>query len=314
MESKLHSLIRSFGLLASCLFFVGCLEDEKKVDLEEVKANLDGVEFDKKSTRKFIDTAKAKLAERKLVEKDLRKAGEINEAISKVTKTLENVTSLIDEVKASLEESELGFEDYQAKYRRKVRKEVVGKNLDLSATKGKGFKEVRVLSVNPVEIRIYQSSGPQSVPISEIPKKVREMLQMSEEEAEVHRAQLRDNAKVREERYKEWKEGLADRKSEAAQKAIAKRLKDIQVEIQTIENSMNLRLLKIQDLKSRSSQWQRDYSLARSNKRREKALGYSQMYRDKAQKLNDLNSDGHLVIARLRSEEEDLKKMQRPGG
>ncbi|MBT6168216.1 MAG: hypothetical protein HOH94_12175, partial [Verrucomicrobia bacterium] len=120
MESKLHSLIRSFGLLASCFFFVGCLEDEKKVDLEEVKANLDGVEFDKKSTRKFIDTAKAKLAERKLVEKDLRKAGEINEAISKVTKTLENVTSLIDEVKASLEESELGFEDYQAKYRRKV--------------------------------------------------------------------------------------------------------------------------------------------------------------------------------------------------
>ena len=107
---------------------------------------------------------------------------------------------------------------------------------------------------------------------------------------------------------------MADRKSEAAQKAIAKRLKDIQVEVQTIENSMNLRLLKIQDLKSRSSQWQRDYSLARSNKRREKALGYSQMYRDKAQKLNDLNSDGHLVIARLRSEEEDLKKMQRPGG
>jgi hypothetical protein len=92
--------------------------------------------------------------------KDLRKAGEINEAISNVTKTLENVTSLIDEVRASLEESELGFEDYQAKYRAKVRKEVVGKNLDLSATKGEGFKEVRVLSVNPVEIRIYQSSGP----------------------------------------------------------------------------------------------------------------------------------------------------------
>ena len=314
MNSKLHSLIRSFGLLASCLFFVGCLEDEKKVDLEQVKANLAGVEFDKKSTMKFIDTAKAKLAELKVAEKDLKKAGEINEAISKVTKTLENVTSLIDEVKASLEESELGYEDYQAKYRAKVRKEVVGKNLDLSTTMGEVYNEVRVLSVNPVEIRIYQSSGPQSVPISEIPKKVREMLQMSEEEAEAHRAQLRDNAKVREERCKEWKEGLADRKSEAAQKAIAKRLKDIQVEIETIENSMNLRLLNIQDLKSRSSQWQRDYSLARSNKRREKALGYSQMYRDKAQKLNDLNSDGHLVIARLRSEEEDLKKMQRPEG
>jgi hypothetical protein len=38
------------------------------------------------------------------------------------------------------------------------------------------------------------------------------------------------------------------------------------------------------------------------------------MYRDKAQKLNDLNSDDHLMIARLRSEEEDLKAMQKPGG
>ena len=85
-------------------------------------------------------------------------------------------------------------------------------------------------------------------------------------------------------------------------------------QVEDIEKSMNLRLLKIQDLKSRSSQWQRDYSLARGDKRREKALGYSQMYRDKAQKLNDLNADGHLVIARLRSEEEDLKKMQQPGG
>ncbi|MDG2400988.1 MAG: hypothetical protein P8M04_10480 [Akkermansiaceae bacterium] len=314
MSCRLHSLIKSFALVTYCFFFVGCLEEEVKMDLEEVKGKLDGVEFDKKSTSKFIDAAKAKLAELKIAEGDLEKAGEINEAISKVTQTLEKVTASIDEVKASLEESELGFEDYQAKYRTKVRKEVVGKNLDLSATKGEGFKEVRVLSVNPVEIRIYQSSGPQSVPVSEIPKEIREMLQMSEEEAEAHRAKLRDNAKVREERYKEWKEGLADRKSEAAQEAIAKRLKDIQVEVESIENAMNLRLLKIQHLKSRSSQWQRDYSLARSDKRREQALGNSQMYRDKAQRLNDLNADGHLVIARLRSEEEDLKKMQKPGG
>lgn len=314
MRCRLHSQFRLFVLLACSFFFVGCLEDERKVDLEDVKTKLDGVAFDKDSTRKFIDLAKVKLTELKIAERDFKKAGEINGSISNVTKTLEEVTALIDEVKASLEASELGFEDYQAKYRAKVRKDVVGKNLDLSATKGEDFKEVRVLSVNPVEIRIYQTSGPQSVPISEIPKEVREMLQMSEEEAEAHRSKLRDNAKVREERYKEWKEGLADRKSEAAQKAIAKRLKDIQTEVEDIENSMNLRLLKIQDLKSRSSQWQRDYSLARGDKRREKALGYSQMYRDKAQKLNDLNSDGHLVIARLRSEEEDLKKMQQPGG
>lgn len=314
MTFRLNFPIKLIVLIACSFFFVGCLEEEKKVNLEEVKAELVGVEFDKKSISKFIDVAKAKLAELKMAEINLQKAGEINEAISKVTQALEKVTISIDEVKASLEDRELGFEDYQAKYRAKVRKEVVGKNLDLSVTKGEGFKQVRVLSVNPVEIRIYQSSGPQSVPLSEIPKEIKEMLQMSEEEAEAHRSKLKDNAKLREERYKEWKKGLAERKSEAAQKAIAKRLKDIETEVESIEGSMNLRLLKIQSLKSRASQWERDFSVAQSDKRREEAIGYSQMYRDKAQKLNDLNSDGHLVIARLRSEEEDLKKMQRSGG
>ena len=314
MTFRLDFRIKSIVLIACSFFFVGCLEDEKKVNLEEVKAELAGVEFDKKSISKFIDVAKTKLAGLKMAEKDLRKAGEINKAISDVTQALEKVTISIDEVKASLEDSELGFEDYQAKYRGKVRKEVVGKNLDLSATKGEGFEQVRVLSVNPVEIRIYRSSGPQSVPFSEIPKEIKEMLQMSEEEAEAHRSKLRDNAKLREERYEEWKKGLSDRKSEAAQKAITKRLKDIQTEVESIEGATNLRLLKIQSLKSRASQWERDFTLAQSDARREKALGYSQVYRDKAQKLNDLNSDDHLVIARLRSEEEDLKAMQEPGG
>ena len=256
MTFRLNFRIKSIVLIASSFFFVGCLEDEKKVNLEEVKAELVGVEFDKKSISKFIDVAKAKLAGLKMAEKDLGKAGEINEAISDVTQALEKVTISIDEVKASLEDSELGFEDYQAKYRGKVRKEVVGKNLDLSATKGEGFEQVRVLSVNPVEIRIYQSSGPQSVPLSEIPKEIKEMLQMSEEEAEAERL-----ASIVPLTADEVKEGLSDRKSEAAQKAITKRLKDIQTEVESIEGATNLRLLKIQSLKSRASQWERDFTL-----------------------------------------------------
>ena len=71
MSCILHSLIKSFALVTYCFFFVGCLEEEVKMDLEEVKGKLDGVEFDKKSTSKFIDAAKAKLAELKIAEGDL---------------------------------------------------------------------------------------------------------------------------------------------------------------------------------------------------------------------------------------------------
>lgn len=313
MNFNLLVLIKSSVLVASFLALVGCLEDEKKIDLEGVKAEIEGLDFDKERNQKFIDQAKAKLAELKKMVVDKEMAEEINGKLSEVTKTLEKVTASVDELKASVDESETGFDDYQAKYRAKVREEVVGKNLDFSATKGDDYKSVRVLSVNPLEIRIYRSSGPQSVPLSEIPKDIREMLQMSKEEAEAHEARLRENAQLRAERYKEWKKGLADRQSEAAQNAIAKRLKDIQKEVEAIEKAINLRLLTIQDLKSRASQWERDFSLAQSDKRREKAMKYSQMYRDKAQKLTDTSADGHLVIARLRSEEEDLKGMQIPG-
>ena len=66
MRCRLHSQFRSFVLLACSFFFVGCLEDERKVDLEDVKTKLDGVAFDKESTSKFIDLAKAKLAELKI--------------------------------------------------------------------------------------------------------------------------------------------------------------------------------------------------------------------------------------------------------
>ena len=313
MNFNLSRSFKSSALIASSFIFVGCLEEEKKMDLKEVKAEIEGLEFDKERIQEFIETAEAKLADLKKMESDLEKAESLKIDAAEVTTNLDKVTNEVDELKAALEESRSEFEDYQANYRAKVRSEIVGKNLDFSATKGDEYKEVRVLSVNPVEIRIYRSSGPQAIPLAEIPKDIRELLQMSEEEAEAHRLSLRANAKLRAERYKEWKKGLADRQGEAAQKAIVKRLKDIQTEIESIEDEMNLRLLKIKDLKSRASQWERDFSLAQSDKRREKALKYSQMYRDKAQKLTDLNSDGNLVIARLRSEEEDLKGMQTPG-
>ena len=313
MEFKLNSRVKLSALTAFCFHLTGCLEEERKMDLEEVRTEIKGLSFDKKRSQDYLETAREKLAGLKKIESDLAIIEEINEEFVGVNKTFEGVSGEVDELKAALEESQSGFEIYQANYRSKVRKEIVGKNLDLSATKGDDYKEVRVLSVNPLEIRIYRSSGPQSVPLRDIPADVKELLQMSEEEAEAHREKLRADAKLRAERYKEWKKGLADRQGEAAQKAIAKRLKDIQTEIEAIENKLNLRLLEIQTLKSKASQWERNFSLAQSDKRREKALKYSEMYRDKAQKLTDQNAEGHLVIARLRSEEEDLKGMQTPG-
>lgn len=301
-------------MFVACAFgLVGCLEEESRMGPEEIETELKGVGFDLKRAEKYLKKSEGQLAELKKAESDHARIGVIEGDMAKVSGEVEEITGQLDELKASREESRAAFEKYQGAYRVNVRKAVIGQNVDLSATKGDEFKDVRVLSVNPLGIRIYTSSGPVLVPLSEIPSSLKERLQMSDEEAAAYRARQVANAKLRAQKYREWKKGLTGRQEEAAQKAIVKRLVDIQKEIEAIEKNVNRRILKIKDLKSRASQWEREFAEARDGKRRERALGYSKIYRDQAMKVTNQNSNDWLTVAALREEEEDLKKIQKPG-
>ena len=310
---KFALLLRSSLLLICSFNLIGCLDEEKKMSAEEIEVELKGVGFDQERNREYLEESREKLAALKKMERDVDEISLLQEEFGVIEKSLAKLTIQVDELKGYREESQFEFEKYQATYRKKVRKEIVGQKVDLSTTKGDEFRSVQVVSVNPLGIKIYTSSGPRAISLDELPADLKERLQMDKAEADAYLARQKAKAELRAEKYAEWKKGLSARKGEAAQKAITKRLKDIQKEVEAIEDEVNLRLLKIKDLKSRASQWEQDFAKAQSDKRRAKALKISEIYRDQAQAITNQNSDAFLEIARLRAEEEDLKGLQTPG-
>lgn len=89
----------------------------------------------------------------------------------------------------------------QAARRTKVRKDWVGQTIDLSATQGEGYEEVRVFEVIPTGIKILLPTGTETVPLAGLPEDIRELFLMSEAEATAYREQLENSAKARADRY-----------------------------------------------------------------------------------------------------------------
>ncbi len=299
-------------VIASSFFLGGCFEDEE-AKIKDLEGELKMLAFDENRAQEFLVKAKEELAGYEKARVDLEKSEEIGKKLEERRQELEKVTSQSDELEASLESALTLFGKHQADYRTMVRKSFIGKEVDLSETLGDGFERARILSVSPLGIRIYTTSGPRSVSFGELTTDLKKSLQMDEEEMNAFRAKQAANAELRAEKYKEWKKGLAGRKEEFAQDEIVKRLKGIQKEIEGLERTINMRNTVIKDQTSRASQWARNSSKETGVARQERALKYSQFYRDKAQAMTDENSNTWLVITRLRAEMEDLKAMKKPG-
>lgn len=309
---KVFSLVSPVTLLiAASIFLSGCFEDES-AKIKDLEGELKVLAFDEKRAKEFLAKAKDKLAAYEKTRADIKKSEAIVKQLETISKELEDIKNETDELRASFESTTTEFQQYQLDNRTKVRKAIIGEEVDLSSVKGEGFESVRVLSVNPLGIRIYTSSGPEGVELKDLPTELRERLLMDEEEAQAYRDRLAANAESRAKKYEEWKKGLSERKEEAAQEAIAQRLKDIQTEVEGLEKQINLRTNKIRDLKSRASQWERNWSKEVNKARRAKAEKYYQYYRDQAQLVTDENSNAYVVIFRLRAEMEDLKALKKP--
>ena len=104
-------------------------------------------------------------------------------------------------------------------------------------------------------------------------------------------------------------EGLAGGKDEGRKTAILQKMKDMQVEIFKREDVIRIKIGEIKGWKSKASQWEANAFKENNQARRKKAIGYSVVYRDKAQELADENSDSYIVLSRLNNELEDLKRL-----
>ncbi len=295
-------------LLASTVL-AGCFDLDSESKIENLEEKLDGQNYDLNRTKKYLAEGKVSLAKYEKFREEIKLAESIKGQLEKVKRTLEEATQRNEELSGSIELVGGEFEKYRAKYRTIIRKKAIGESIDLSASKGDEYKDVRILSINPLEVSVYMSSGPQQIPVKDLTPEVLAKLQMSEEEANNYTEKLKANAVLRAEKYKKWKEGLAERKEEDRKKEILQKIKDMQAEIFEREDVIRIKIGQMQGWKSKASQWEANAFKENNPARRAKAMKYSEVYRDKAQALADENTDSYIVISRLKNELEDLKRL-----
>ena len=290
---------------------VSCLEDGE-VRIEGLLDKLDGQRYDIGRTKEFIAAEKKKLKEYQQEAEDRKMGGELEEELSEVQEAIDEGLARNSEISDRVELAKLEFEQQQKLARMSARRAAIDQTVDLSSTMGEGFENVRIMGVNPVALKVYQSSGPQTIPFRDIPTKVREMLLMSEEEVEEYLQRKGENAVARAEGLKKWKEGQADRNKEAAKEAYVEKIKALQEQIWKGEDIINIRIKEIKGWKSKASNLELESANETNEKKAARIMRHAELVRDKAQTLADINSDSWIVIGRLKAELEDLKRTGGP--
>jgi hypothetical protein len=303
------STLRAMTAICLSALLVGCLEKEGETRIKDVEDKMDGQRFDIARANEFLIVEKAKLAGFEQAALDLTEAKGLTESLSEMKAVLEAAQTRNSDLNDSIKLTELELSQYRNQYRKVVRKASVGTNIDLSTTKGDDFKDVRILSITPLDIRVYMPSGPQTVLLKDITPAVREMLQMGDDEAAGFIEKQNTNATLRAEKFKKWKEGQGEREEKAAKEAIIQKMRDMQEEVYKREDEINVRIQEIKGWKSKASNLEMRASQEKDDAKSRKAERYAELSRDKADALADQNSDSWIVVGRLKAELEDLKRM-----
>ena len=297
--------------LSVCLvssLFVSCLEEDEGARIENLSDKLDGQRFDIGRTKEFIALEEMKIKKYNQAKADMKEVERLTAAITQNEEDFAKAKLSFQELNESLSTTEQELKQARMNYRAQVRKEAIGQNIDLSETMGEKFKEVRVMAISPLAIKVYMPSGPTTVPLKDLSENVREMLQMGEDEVTEHLKKQDERATARAEKIKKWNEGKADRAKEASKQEILQRMKDLQEEIYEREDAINVRLQEMKAWKSKASNMDLDASREKNEAKSQKIERLAELARDKARDLSDKNSDSWVVVGRLKAELEDLKR------
>ena len=204
------------------------------------------------------------------------------------------------EARAGVKTASLNFINYRNQYRRSQRARAKGTTIDLSATKGAEYKDVRISRITPLELRVLLSSGPKGIPFHELPLNVQERFQFSEEEAMAYQNAV---AKVRIAQAKNNQVVDADKQVEQAT-ARATEISALIEEKKSLIASINRRIkskqLEAERLESLARHWRTEENNARGQ-------GRSVAAKSRAVKLGDQADKIRLGIASAKQSVSDLR-------
>lgn len=274
------------GALCLCLLVVSCQSDRDEVTSEMFEIQSEELEHARKQLRK---------ADQRLLELEGFRVQ--HEQIKKVKDQLLDLEGQIKESTGSHEEAEAKLAVQQQEFskllrqsRMRVRRAWVGKKIDLSLTKGEGYEAVKVFEVMPNGIKIQRDVGPETVPLAEIPKAIRDLFLMSDEEAQEFADRMEQTAKRRVERYRDWKEANRNRTEDKADQAVRARTRELQKQVDEINRRYDIRRKEMDRLTAVAVAWEQRSINIKSKPGKGRAFRYALAYREKAAEIEEGNN------------------------
>lgn len=283
----------------------GCRRVE---DGAELRKNLEEQSDELKRVKTYLAKTRVKLKEIAVNRALHAEVATIRAELAAIAETVESLQSELAELEGERAVSEYDLSKLVARQRVKVRREWEGESLDLSATMGEGYEEVRVFAVLPIGIKIQLSSGAETVPFDKIPEAVRELFLMSKEEVLAYRERIGNSAQGRAVASQGWKREQSKRGRAEAKSAALKRVEEVSAKIASIERQISARWDEVKELKSKASTWELKSARVIGSGKKSRAIRYALVYREKAQEIVDGNDRAWKVVAGLQNELADLKK------
>lgn len=195
----------------------------------------------------------------------------------------------------------------RAKARQDIREKSRGEMIDLSASKGPDYREVRIYQILPIGIKIQLPSGTETIPFEEVPEDLKEKFLMSREEAEAYRERLVTVARARARRAQEKKQRREERSDERKEALLAARIAELEKEILAIEAEVDKRARKVSELQSTASNWELKAARAKDANGKKRAIRFALNYREQASEVAEGNSHALKVVSALLDELKELK-------
>ncbi|MDB4357019.1 hypothetical protein N9Z06_03070, partial [Akkermansiaceae bacterium] len=215
------------GLGPMVLNSVGYVEAPIEDQIKDQLVTLDGIAADISDERTAVQMYRERqdtLAKKPIYEKRL----------ARQEKAGAELKAEGEELISSLEAVGEEWESYKASYRKRERKRIEGKKMDLSSTLGDKYKDVYITGANPIELRVRLSSGPRGIPYEKLPLDLQDLLQFDAEEANAYKVAIGKIEKLKGQNIAKFNKQQAQ--LNAAQKA-AQKVKDIARKRREIQNA-----------------------------------------------------------------------------
>lgn len=267
-----------YGLGAAFLTGMGFFEKKEvstSVLIEKGRNQIKALQADLEEGEKFGEKVAAYQTMLKEVEDTAR-------AVEEKEKAVFEAEEVVSEARLKLAEEVAALEGYQSQYRELVRTRAEGEIIDLSEFKGEEFKDVRIMGVSPLRLRVMTKTGVVGIDYPELPEALQERFQFNEEEAAAYREWLKVQGERRDQQDAMFRERQKAKQAEQAKGARIQAVTEGEAEVVRLQKQAQALLDKVREYSAKAHSYTNEANAARAAGRVTSKFGLASQAKQKA--------------------------------